>query len=406
MGDGTKEPKESYEKREEYEMSILDHISDRLIDGLAVFINLFKKDWRRRNQSKIQEWKLMAYALNRSPPALLGLVIVVAYIIFGIIGPYLASWPYDFFPVMYNSTSKLAPPGSNVFLNVTMVKNWHVIHYTTTVHYSIGSDLFGRDLLSVLLAGARTALVLDVFIIMIGPTFGIMLGLIAGYHGGAVDEAIMRITDMFLAFPGLILAIALSAVLPGRIQNFLNYHAFAQTLVLKLFALQPRDVNNLGKLLAVFVALIIVWWPGYTRITRGSTLTERENLYVEAARAIGLPSRTIMFRHILPNIIGPILVMITMDFGGVILTEAGLSFLGLGAVPPIPDWGNLINQGAQYFPQAWWLVAFPGIVIVTVVLGWNLLGDGLRDILDPRTRRSMEFKVKKKRGAEGGESNA
>ncbi len=395
--------KEDYEEKEEYEMSILDKISDKLIDAFASFITLFRKDWKRRNQSKVQEWKLMAYALNRSPPALLGLVIVIIYIIIGIFGPYLAPWRYNFFPVMYNSTAKLAPPGSSVFLNVTMVKNWHVIQYTTTVHYPLGSDLTGRDLLSVLLAGARTALVLDVFIILIGPTIGIILGLISGYYGGKIDEVIMRITDMFLAFPGLILAIALSAVLPGRIQNFLNHHHLAQVLVLKIFALQARDVNNLGKLLAVFIALIIVWWPGYTRVTRGSTLTERESLYVEAARAVGLPKRTILFKHILPNIIGPILVMITMDFGGVILTEAGLSFLGLGAVPPIPDWGNLINQGAQYFPQAWWLVAFPGLVIVTVVLGWNLLGDGLRDILDPRTRRSMEFKVKK---AKGGESNA
>jgi len=400
------EEKNMYEEQEEYEMSILDRISDRLIDLLAAFITLFKKDWRRRNQSKLKEWKLMAYSLNRSPSAILGLVIVVIYIIIGIIGPYIAPWQYNFFPVMYNSTSKLAPPGSSVFLNVTTVKNWHVFHYTTTVHYTLGSDIMGRDLVSILLAGARTALVLDIFIIAIGPTVGIILGLISGYYGGKVDELIMRITDVFLAFPGLVLAIALSAVLPGRIQSFLNAHYWAQEFVLKLFALQPRDVDNLGKLLSVFVALIIVWWPGYARVTRGSTLTEKENLYVEAARAIGLPTRTILFKHILPNIIGPLLVMITMGFGSVILTEAGLSFLGLGAVPPIPDWGNLINQGAQYFPQAWWLVAFPGAVIVTVVLGWNLLGDGIRDVLDPRTRRSMEFKLKKKADKDGGESNA
>ncbi len=393
-----------HEEREEYEMSILDRLSDRLIDGFASFISLFKKDWKRRNQSRIKEWKLMAYAINRSPPTLLGLIIVIIYIFVGIFGPYLAPWSYDFFPVNYNYSTQLAPPGSTYFLNVTELRNGYIIHYTTNIHYPLGSDTYGRDILSVLLAGARTALVLDIFIILIGPTMGIVLGLISGYYGGKVDELIMRVTDMFLAFPGLILAIALSAVLPGRIQSFLNAHAWAQTLVLKLFALHPRDVNNLGKLLAVFVALIIVWWPSYARVTRGSTLTEKENLYVEAARAIGLPTRTILFKHILPNIIGPILVMITMDFGGIILTEAGLSFLGLGAVPPIPDWGNLINQGSQQFPQAWWLVAFPGIVIVTVVLGWNLLGDGLRDVLDPKTRRSLEFKLKKK--VSGGEEGA
>ncbi len=393
-----------YEEREEYEMSVLDRLSDRLIDWLAAFITLFRKDWRRRNQSKIKEWKLMAYAINRSPPTLLGVVIVIVYIFFGIFGPYLVSWSYDFFPILYNTSTQLAHPGTTYFLNVTTIENGHIVQYTTHIHFLLGSDVSGRDIVSVLLAGARTALVLDIFIILIGPTIGIILGLISGYYGGAVDETIMRITDMFLAFPALILAIALSAVLPGRIQEFLNSHSWAQTLTLKLFALHARDVNNLGKLLAVFVALVVVWWPGYARVARGSTLTEKENLYVEAARAVGLPTRTILFRHILPNIIGPILVMITMDFGGVILTEAGLSFLGLGAVPPIPDWGNLINQGSQYFPQAWWLVAFPGIVIVTVVLGWNLLGDGLRDVLDPRTRRSLEFKLKKKAG--GGEENA
>ncbi len=160
--------------------------------------------------------------------------------------------------------------------------------------------------------------------------------MVAGYYGGKVDELVMRLTDIFLAFPpALILAIAFSAVLPPqRLQNFISAHGSIQSFVLWLFALKPQDAGNLGKLLAVILAMIIVWWPAYARITRGSTLTERENLYVEAARAIGLSSRTIMFKHILPNIIGPILVYITLDFGGVILMEAGLSFLGLGATPP------------------------------------------------------------------------
>ena len=155
-----------------------------------------------------------------------------------------------------------------------------------------------------------------------------------------------------------------------------------------------REAGNLGRLLAVILAMIIVWWPGYARITRGSTLTEKEKLYVEAARAVGLSSWTIMFKHILPNIIGPILVCITLDFGGVILMEAGLSFLGLGATPPIADWGRIVYDGAQYFPKAWWLIFYPGLAVMLVALGWNLLGDGLRDILDPKTRRSISFKAK------------
>ncbi len=396
------------EEKEEYEMSILDKISDAVIVGYASFINLFIKDWKRKNQSKIREWQLMAYALNRSPTAIAGLIIVILYIFFGIFGPYLAPWPYDFFPSTFNFSTKFAPPGSSFFLNGTYMvfSNGHIISHPihTTIHYYLGADVYGRDVLSLLLAGARIALVLDVFVIAIGPTIGIILGLIAGYHGGAIDEIIMRVTDMFLAFPALILAIALSAVLPNRIENFILAHHWAKVFVLSLFHLHTRDVGNLGKLLAVLIAMIVVWWPGYARIARGSTLTERENLYVEAGRAIGLSRWTIMFRHILPNIIGPLLVMITMDFGNVILMEAGLSFLGLGAVPPIPDWGALINAGSQQFPRAWWLVAFPGIVITTVVLGWNLLGDGIRDVLDPRTRRSIEFKLKKKKKVQGEEN--
>ncbi len=411
--DEEKKAVESLEEREEYQMTILDKMSDALIVGYASFITLFKKDWKRRNQSKIKEWQLMAYGINRSPTAVIGLVIVLLYIFFGIFGPYLAHWSYDFLPVNANLSTKFAPPGSTYFLNSTFPRlvNGHEVIYSvhTYIHYYLGADINGRDLLSLLLYGTRIALVLDVLVIAIGPTIGIILGLIAGYHGGAVDEIIMRITDVFLAFPALILAIALAAVLPGRIENFILAHTWAKTFILSLFHLHTRDVGNMGKMLSVLAAMIIVWWPGYARIARGSTLTERENLYVEASRAIGLPSRTIMFRHILPNIIGPILVMITMDFGNVILMEAGLSFLGLGAQPPIPDWGALIQSGSGYFPGKWWLVVFPGIVITTVVLGWNLLGDGIRDVLDPRTRRSLEFKLKKaKKGNvnEGGEENA
>lgn len=384
--------------QEEYKKSILDKLADKIVYGLGSFISLFKKGWKERNKSKMEEWRLMLYALNRSPPALIGLFFVILFILVGIFGPRLAHWRYNFFPMLYTKSYDkiiLAPPGSKFVLDY---------YNNTVITFPLGSDHYGRDLLSLILSGARTSFVISIIVISLGVPLGIILGLIAGYYGGKVDELIMRITDMFLAFPALILAIALSAVLPERIQNFISAHEAVQKFVLWLFALDVREAGNLGRLLAVILAMIIVWWPAYARITRGSTLTEKEKLYIEAARAIGLPARTIMFKHILPNIIGPILVYITLDFGGVILMEAGLSFLGLGATPPIADWGRIVYDGAQYFPKAWWLVFYPGLVVMLVALGWNLLGDGLRDILDPKTRRSIEFKVKKSK--KEGEANA
>ncbi|NJE26779.1 ABC transporter permease [Thermococcus sp. MV5] len=383
--------------QEEYKKNIFDKIADKLVYGLGSFINMFKKDWKKKNKSKMEEWRLMLYALNRSPPALIGVFLVVMFILLGIFGPRLATWRYNYFPSLYtmNFTQViLAPPGSEA----------HLEFADTTITYPLGADHFGRDLLSLILSGARTSFVVSIIVISLGVPIGIILGLLAGYKGGKVDELLMRITDMFLAFPALILAIALSAVLPDRIQGFIESYAFLQKFVLWLFALDVREAGNLGRLLSVILAMIIVWWPVYARITRGSTLTEKEKLYIEAARAIGLSSWTIMFKHILPNIVGPILVYITLDFGSVVLMEAGLSFLGLGATPPIADWGRIVYDGAQYFPKAWWLVFYPGLIVMFVALGWNLLGDGLRDILDPKTRRSIEFKVKRRK--KEGEENA
>ncbi|AAL81534.1 ABC transporter permease [Pyrococcus furiosus DSM 3638] len=378
--------------QEEYKKSILDKLADKFVYGLGKFISLFKKGWMEKNRSKLEEWRLMLYALNRSPPALIGLFLVMIFIFLGIFGPYLAPWKYNFMPTLYTSNYDqvyLVPPGSKAVLEY---------YNNAVITYPLGSDHYGRDLLSLILQGARTSFVISIIVIILGVPLGIILGLIAGYYGGKIDELIMRITDMFLSFPALILAIALSAVLPERLQEFISAHPILEKIVLAIFALDQREAGNLGRLLAVIVAMIIVWWPGYARITRGSTLAEREKLYIEAARAIGLPTRTILFKHILPNIIGPILVYITLDFGSVVLMEAGLSFLGLGATPPIADWGRIVYDGAQYFPRCWWLVFYPGLVVLLTALGWNLLGDGLRDILDPKTRRSIEFKVKKKEG--------
>lgn len=293
----------------------------------------------------------------------------------GHLRPILAPYKYNYFPIFENDKTYLSPPGE---------------------FYPLGADHFGRDLLSLLLQGARTSLVISILVILLGVPFGIFLGLIAGYYGGKIDELVMRITDIFLAFPPLILAIAFAAVLPERISMLISENEWLKNILLWIFALERTEAGNLSRLLAVMAAMALVWWPAYARITRGSTLTEREKLYVESARAIGFSSVRIMFRHILPNILGPILVYVTLDFGSVVLTEAGLSFLGLGATPPIADWGRIVYDGSQFFPNAWWLIVFPGLIVLLNVLGWNLLGDALRDILDPKLRRSIEFKVKKR----------
>ncbi|GAB6148142.1 ABC transporter permease [Stetteria hydrogenophila] len=382
---------------EVYEKKLLDRLSDAFIDAFARLADRVRPGWLRRNKSRVDEWKLMAYAFNRSPPGIIGAVLVVSFIVLGIVGPYLAPFSYDLQLTFFDPNAKRAPPGTVIQIKdggLSEALGVKPGNYTLI----LGADDQGRDLLSRILYGARTSLVIAVLVMAVGPWIGILLGLVAGYYGGKVDEAIMRITDIFLAFPGLILAIAFSAVLPPRISDFLDAHPGVRDFFLKLFALKPQHAGAMASLISVVVALWIVWWPGYARLVRGMTLSERENVYVEAARALGVPTRQIMLRHILPNIMSPILVYLTLDFGSVILTEAGLSFLGLGAVPPIADWGRIIYDGSNYFPKDWWAVFYPGLAIFLVVLGFNLVGDTLRDVLDPKTRRSIEFRVKKGRG--------
>ncbi len=383
----TKEAEEVYEKK------VLDRVSDAFVDALANLFDKIRPGWKVRNQARVDEWKLMFYAFNRSPIGIAGAVLVAIFIIIAIIGPWIAPFSYGTSLALCNQTAYLAHPGTVV----KIPKGCEALGVKPgTYRLILGGDSFGRDLFSRILYGARTSFVVMILVLLVGPWIGVALGLISGYYGGAVDETIMRITDMFLVFPGLILAIAFSAVLPSRISIFLKDHPWVGSFFLHLFALHPTERGALASLVSVIIALWIVWWPGYARLVRGMVLSEKENTYVEAARALGVSTTSILFRHILPNILGPILVYLSLDSGGVILTEAGLSFLGVGAVPPIADWGRIIYDGSQYFPSAWWLVFFPGLAILLTVLGFNLLGDTLRDILDPRTRRSIEFRLKKK----------
>jgi peptide/nickel transport system permease protein len=269
-------------------------------------------------------------ALVGRPLTLAGAVIVLLFIMVGIFGPLMA--PRDPTTIYYSAI--LAPPSPA---------------------FPFGTDDTGRDILSRVLAGTRISLTVGVVAVSIATFFGTVLGVLAGYSRGWVGGLIMRLMDVMLAFPDILLAIVIITILgPG--------------------------------LTTVMIAVGIATIPAYTRTIRSAVLSVREQEYVEAARALGVPSIRIMFVHILRNVLTPILVLVTISIGLAILTAAGLSFVGLGAQPPAPEWGDMLNEAQNYMQQAWWMAVFPGAAIMLVVVGLNLLGDGLREILDPTVR--------------------
>ncbi|MCX6653008.1 MAG: ABC transporter permease [Methanomassiliicoccales archaeon] len=230
-----------------------------------------------------------------------------------------------------------------------------------------GTGTNGLDMFYGVIWGARTTLVASLFVVLTSAIIGLAIGAVAGFYGGWIDEALMRITDVFLSLPALILAMAITSVL-------------------------TRSLNN------IMLALIIVWWPGYARLMRGQVLIIRESIYVEAARSIGARTSRILFRHIVPNSLSPLVVNVTLDLGAVALTMAGLSFIGFGVPSGFAEWGRMVSDGQLWMPpimviyngaeyNAWWTWAIPGLFILIFTMGFSLLGDGLRDILDPRTRR-------------------
>jgi peptide/nickel transport system permease protein len=268
--------------------------------------------------------------LVRRPLFLIGGLIIVAISIVAIFAPLIA--PQD--PLKIDVTKRLQAPSSQ-----------HIM----------GTDHLGRDLFSRVIFGARISLMVGVTIAFISFALGGALGLLAGYFGKWLDNVIMRICDMFFAFPPLILAMAIAASLGPSLQN-------------------------------TMLSLVIVWWPRYARLVRSQVLVLRELDYVQAAKASGAGHMRIMLKHIVPNALSPVIVQVTLDIGQAILMAASLGFLGFGAQPPTPEWGVIASEARIYMRDQWWYPTFPSVMILLTVLGFNLVGDGLRDVLDPRQR--------------------
>jgi peptide/nickel transport system permease protein len=285
----------------------------------------------QEHRSQIDDAKYTFYLWKRSPLSMVGLAIVAGLVLVAVLAPYIA--PYD--PIEQNLSQRLSTP---------------------SYEHIFGMDTLGRDIFSRVVYGTRITLEIAFVITLIGGSAGSLLGVIAGYLGGKVDEILMRVTDMFFAFPRLILALAFAA------------------------ALGPSLLN-------MIVAISVVDWPIYARLARGQALSAKREDFIEAARAMGAGTWRIIFLHILPVCLSPIIVQITLRLGDVILTAAGLGFLGLGAQPPTPEWGVMVSDGRNFILNEWWIATFPGFAIMLVVLGFNLLGDGIRDIMDPRLRR-------------------
>ncbi|MCC5877727.1 MAG: ABC transporter permease [Candidatus Sumerlaeia bacterium] len=237
--------------------------------------------------------------------------------------------------------------------------------------HPFGTDHLGRDIFLRVVYASRTSLLVGITVVAIGMTLGTLLGLLSGYFGGWVDSLISRVVDIMLAFPFLLLAIAVSATVGPLMLDWIASYGFDRSQ----FSMLP-----------VIIALGFATFPSYARLVRGSVLSIKEEQFVDSARAIGVTHLPIMYKHILPNLFGTLLVYGTLRVSTAILAESGLSFLGLGALPPEPTWGNMLSDGREYLLFYSWLPLFPGLAILVTVLGFNFLGDGLRDLLDPRMK--------------------
>lgn len=299
--------------------------------------------FRSKHESFLRESRYSAYLFSRSALSMMGLFILLFVIVIALLAPYITHYfptyqnvggqVQEFWPV--SVSDQLLPPSA---------AHW------------FGTDYMGRDLYSMSIYGAWKALYVGVLVVIPAIVIGVMLGALAGYFGRLMGEVIMRITDVFLSIPSLVLAMAIVAALGPSITN-------------------------------ITYAMIITWWPWYTRLVYGQVLSIREKQYIEASRSVGAGHGRILFRHVIKNSLSPVVVQATSDFGYVILAAAALGWLGLGAPIGTAEWGRMITENDDYVFQAWWTVTFPAMAIMVTVLGFNLLGDGIRDVLDPKLRR-------------------
>ena len=319
---------------------------------------------KSRLQSRAGQAWLQALRFRRNHLAMLGLFITLALILTAIFAPWLA--PHD--PITQILADRLQPP--------------------LTPGHLLGTDDFGRDILSRILYGSRITLYIVGLVILTAPVAGLIIGTVAGYFGGWVDAVLMRITDIFLAFPKLILALALVAVLGKGMENAVLmritdiFLAFPKLiLALALVAVLGKGMEN------AVLAIALTSWPPYARVARAETLTVRNSDYIAAVRLQGAGATRIIWGHVMPMCLPSVIIRVTLDMAGIILTAAGLGFLGLGVQPPDPEWGVMISAGRKFLFEQWWVATMPGLAIFLVSLGFNLMGDGLRDVLDPKGAR-------------------
>ena len=284
--------------------------------------------------SRWQNWRRGLYRFRQSWLSIVGLVVVAFLVLVAAVGPALVPHP-EHVAGAVNTSARFQPPSATAWF---------------------GTNELGQDVFSLTVAGARISLFAALGVVVLGALIGTVIGAIAGYFGGWIDEALMRFTDLMLTLPSLILAMAIAASLGPGIGNMI-------------------------------FAIAMSWWPGFARLVRGEVMSKKEDVFVTAARALGAGWARILFRHVLPNVVSPIIVKMSLDMGFALLTVASLGFVGIGVKPPTPEWGSLLSLARGYLPDYWWTAIFPGAAIFLAVFGFNLLGDGLRDVLDPRARR-------------------
>jgi peptide/nickel transport system permease protein len=294
---------------------------------------LLSEEPTSRQQARYASWYKGWLTLRSNTLAMFGLFILVFLVLCAIFAPVLAT--HD--PFAQDLGQRLLAPGENGHL--------------------FGTDSLGRDIYSRVLYGARISIYIVLLVVMVAPLVGLIVGTVSGYAGGWIDVVLMRITDIFLAFPRLILALAFVAALGAGIEN-------------------------------AVLAISLTAWPPYARIARAETLTIRNSDYIHAIKLQGAGPFRIVTRHIWPLCISSLVIRVTLDMAGIILTAAGLGFLGLGAQPPSPEWGAMISEGRKYILDYWWVATIPGIAIFAISLAFNLLGDGMRDVLDPKDDNS------------------